>query len=67
VGLRKKDAGKIFERFVRDATSRGTEGCGLGLAIVREIAEQHGGRVWVETNPGGGVTFYVSLLKCPGP
>jgi len=67
VGLNKKDAGKIFERFVRDATSRGIEGCGLGLAIVREIAEQHGGRVWVETNPEGGVTFYVSLLKCPGP
>jgi signal transduction histidine kinase len=67
VGLRNNDAGKIFDRFVRDATSRGVEGCGLGLAIVREIAEQHGGRVWVETNPGGGVTFCVSLLKCPGP
>jgi signal transduction histidine kinase len=63
LGLRKKDSVKIFERFVRDATSRGVEGCGLGLAIVREIAEQHGGRAWVETNPGGGVTFYVSLLK----
>jgi signal transduction histidine kinase len=67
VGLGRKDDEKIFERFVRDATSRGIEGCGLGLAIVREIAEQHGGRVWVETNPGGGVTFYVSLLTCSGP
>jgi len=65
VGLREKDAGRIFERFVRDGTSRGVEGCGLGLAIVREIAEQHGGRVWVETNPGAGVTFYVSLPKKP--
>jgi signal transduction histidine kinase len=67
MGLRNNDSGKIFDRFVRDATSRGVEGCGLGLAIVREIAEQHGGRVWVETNPGGGVTFHVSLLKSPGP
>ncbi len=67
VGLKREDDGKIFKRFVRDATSRGTEGCGLGLAIVKEIAEQHGGRVWVETNPGGGVTFYVSLLTCSGP
>ncbi len=67
VGLRKKDAGKIFERFVRDATSQGVEGCGLGLAIVREIAEQHGGRVWVENNPEGGVTFYVSLAKGLAP
>jgi signal transduction histidine kinase len=67
VGLRKKNAGKIFERFVRDATSQGVEGCGLGLAIVREIAEQHGGCAWVEANPGGGVTFYVSLHKKPGP
>jgi signal transduction histidine kinase len=65
VGLRKKDAGRIFDRFVRNATSQGVEGCGLGLAIVREIAEQHGGRVWVEPNAGGGVTFSVSLPKIP--
>jgi signal transduction histidine kinase len=66
-GLRKKDPDKIFERFVRGATSQDVEGCGLGLAIVKEIAEQHGGRAWVETNRGGGVTFYVALLKKPVP
>jgi PAS domain S-box-containing protein len=63
VGMKKESCEKIFEVFKRDETSRGTEGTGLGLAIVKEIAERHGGRVWVEPGPGKGMTFNLSILK----
>ena len=48
---------RIFERFVQGG-KRGIKGVGLGLAIVRRIAEIHGGRVWVEDDPGGGSVFF---------
>jgi signal transduction histidine kinase len=51
---------RIFDRFSR-AGSRRSEGAGLGLAIVRAIAEAHGGRVWVESEPGMGSTFTVEV------
>jgi signal transduction histidine kinase len=47
---------RIFERFSRGGTTR-TEGVGLGLAIVRTIAEGHGGRVEVDSDVGRGTTF----------
>jgi signal transduction histidine kinase len=47
---------RIFERFAR-AGSRSSDGAGLGLAIVRAIAEAHGGRVWVDSEIGRGTTF----------
>lgn len=52
---------KIFERFYRLGESRRPAGTGLGLALVREIALAHGGRVWVESVPQQGSTFYLSL------
>jgi signal transduction histidine kinase len=53
----------IFERFYRvDNTDRRLfTGAGLGLAVVWEIVTAHGGRVWVESTPGQGSTFYVQL------
>ena len=62
-GLKEADSEKIFGLFQRDETSRGVEGAGLGLTIVKEIAEQHGGRVWVEPTGKKGITFCVSISK----
>ncbi|MEM9488304.1 MAG: sensor histidine kinase [Myxococcota bacterium] len=51
---------RIFQLFQR-AVGRDIEGNGAGLAIVREIAEQHGGAAWVEDRPGGGARFVVTF------
>jgi signal transduction histidine kinase len=60
---------KIFDRFHRiqgDLTRR-VGGTGLGLAICRGLIEAHGGRIWVQSEPGVGSTFTFSLPLCdPG-
>ncbi len=63
VGLKLADPESIFKAFQRFDTSEGTEGSGLGLAIVKEIAERHRGQVWVESSPGQGATFFLSIAK----
>ena len=62
-GLKIADCEKIFAPFQRHETSRGVKGAGLGLTIVKEIAEQHGGKVWVDPGPVEGITFYISIRK----
>jgi PAS domain S-box-containing protein len=63
VGLTSAEQTRIFERFYRvdGALSRKTQGTGLGLYLSRAIIEAHGGRMWVESTPGKGSTFYFSL------
>ena len=57
----------VFERFVQadpaDSTER--EGAGLGLAIARAITHRHGGRIWVESEPGRGASFFFFLPASP--
>ncbi len=63
LGIDPKDQKRIFERFYRvdKARSRSAGGTGLGLAICKEIMELHGGRIWVESKPGEGSTFWIAL------
>lgn len=51
---------RIFQLFQR-GVSRDVEGTGAGLAIVRQVAERHGGRVWMTPRPGGGSEFFVTF------
>ena len=62
-GIEKKDQEKIFERFQRRGASTGISGSGLGLAIVREVAERHSGRVWVDPDVTRGATFHLTISK----
>ena len=63
VGISREHLQRIFDRFYRvdPARSRATGGTGLGLAIVRRIAESHGGGVRVESEPGAGARFTITL------
>jgi two-component system OmpR family sensor kinase len=61
-GVASDDQERIFERFARaSASRRRSEGAGLGLAIVRAIAEAHGGRAMLSSRPGSGATFTIIL------
>jgi two-component system, OmpR family, sensor histidine kinase MprB len=57
----------IFDRFYRSDAARSQPGSGLGLAIVRQIADSHGGRVEVESAPGGGARFRLTLVEAVDP
>jgi PAS domain S-box-containing protein len=64
IGIREQGNDQdVFGPFIRRKTSKGIEGSGLGLTIVREIAEKHGGEVWLEPGQDRGITFYISIPK----
>lgn len=69
-GIPDDDLETIFHRYQRSRSGleRGATGSGLGLSIVREIVELHGGKVWAESREGEGSTFCVRLpLTVTGP
>lgn len=62
IGIEEKDRLRVFERFERAASSN-YGGLGLGLYITHKIVARHGGRIWVESEPGRGSTFFVELPR----
>jgi signal transduction histidine kinase len=66
IGIPPELADKLFEPFESTIKRKGTSGeqsFGLGLYICRQIIEAHGGRIWFESHPGQGSTFFISLPK----
>ena len=61
VGIASEDLSRIFQRYYRATPVRRREGLGLGLYIARLLVEAHGGRIWVESQPGVGSTFSFAL------
>ena len=66
-GLDEDDRPLVFERFYRSPAARSMPGAGLGLSIVREVAEAHGGSVIAENAVGGGARFRLSLNGAARP
>jgi two-component system, OmpR family, sensor histidine kinase MprB len=61
-GIDPADVPHVFERFYRSARARALPGSGLGLSIVRQAAEDHGGQAWLLPAPGGGT---IACLRIP--
>ncbi len=65
-GIPEASRGKVFDRFWRAEESRTMPGSGLGLSIVRQVAERHSGTVAAHEAPGGGARLVLSLPGRPG-
>jgi PAS domain S-box-containing protein len=61
IGIDPADRDRVFQMFTRLAGPTPVPGSGIGLAVCARVVENHGGRIWVEDNPGGGSRFVVAL------
>jgi signal transduction histidine kinase len=67
IGIAAADQARVFDRFWRAQSTRGTSGSGLGLAITKWVAQAHGGTVLVESVLGQGTTFALQLPATARP
>ena len=67
IGIPAEDIGHVFERFrrVRSGIAQSIPGTGLGLTIVKQIVEMHGGKIWVESALGHGSSFHFTVPLTP--
>lgn len=61
MGIQPQDIDKLFERYYRVQSDSHISGFGIGLYLSAEIVARHNGRIWVDSEPGQGATFYFSL------
>jgi two-component system phosphate regulon sensor histidine kinase PhoR len=66
-GIPASDMKRVFERFYRSQSRGKTRGSGIGLSLVKHIAEAHGGRAWAENASGGGAIVALSLPRRDPP
>ena len=62
-GIAAEDLPHVFDRFYRAASARHLPGSGLGLSIVKQVAQSHGGTVTAENAPDGGAVFTLRFLS----
>ena len=64
-GLTAEDKNRLFGKFQRLSArpTGGESSTGLGLSIVEQLVRKHDGRIWAESEPGQGSTFYVELPR----
>lgn len=66
IGIRPEDRERAFTMYQRLVTHETYPGTGIGLAVCAKIVDRHGGRIWIEDNPGGGSRFCFTLPDRPG-